>query len=132
MGPQGWADPSYPTQYPKSGSWTRCKSCCGFDNSNSQSNAAYTSLLVDCRLLLNRIPLARVNHVFREANHCADALTKNGCTLEEAFCVFDSAPPFVKELLCSDVNGVNYCRLSATNLAILASIKWHICQSRFV
>ena len=90
-------------------------------NSNSQSNAAYTSLLVDCRLLLNRIPLARVNHVFWEANHCVDALAKNGCTLEEAFCVFDSAPPFVKELLCLDVNWVNYYRLLAANLAILAS-----------
>ncbi|KAK9991108.1 hypothetical protein SO802_026093 [Lithocarpus litseifolius] len=90
-------------------------------SSNSHSNAAYTSLLVDCRLLLNRIPLARVNHVFREANHCADALAKNGCMLEEDFCIFDSAPPVVKDLLCKDVNGTNFCRLSAVNLASLAS-----------
>ena len=59
--------------------------------------------------------------MFQEANRCADALARNGSTMEEEFCIFDSAPNFVKELLCSDVNGVNYCRLSAVNLAILAS-----------
>ena len=90
-------------------------------NSNSQTNAAYTTLLVDCRLLLSRIPHARVSHVFREANRSADALARNGSIMEEEFCTFDSAPNFVKELLCSDVNGVNFCRLSAVNLAILAS-----------
>ena len=58
--------------------------------------------------------------MFREANHNADALARNGSTMDEEFCIFDSAPNFVKELLCSDVNGVDYCRLSAVNLAILA------------
>ena len=59
--------------------------------------------------------------MFQEANRCADALARNGSTMEEEFCIFYSAPNFVKELLCSDVNGVNYCRLSAVNLAIMAS-----------
>lgn len=90
-------------------------------NSNSQTNAVYTTLLVDCRLLVNRIPLARVSHVFREENCCADALANNGNTMEGYFCVFNFAPPFVKEFLCSYVNGVNHCRLSAANLASLAS-----------
>lgn len=86
-------------------------------NSNSHSNDAHTSLLVDCRSLLKKIPLTRVNHVFREANHCADALAKNGCMLEEDFCNFVSDPSFVKDLLCKDVNETTYCRLSATNSA---------------
>ena len=76
---------------------------------------------MDYRLLLNRLPCARVKHVFRKANHCANALAKNECTIDVEFCVFDVSPSFVTTLVCSDVNGVNYCRLTATNLAILAS-----------
>ena len=89
-------------------------------NSSNPSNAAYSSLLVDCKLLLNMLPRARVKHVFWEANLCADALAKNGCTLDVEFCVFDVLPSFVTALVYFDVNGVNYCRLTAANLAILA------------
>ena len=59
--------------------------------------------------------------MFWEANYCADALAKNGCNLDVEFCVFDAPPSFVTDLICSDVNGTNYCRFTATNLAILAS-----------
>ena len=62
-----------------------------------------------------------VKHVFREANYCADALAKNGCNLDVEFFFFYAPPSFVTDLICSDVNGTNYCRLTATNLAILAS-----------
>ena len=92
-------------------------------NSSNPSNAAYSSLLVDCKLLLNMLPRARVKHVFWEANHCADALAKNGCTLDVEFCVSDVPPSFVTALVCFDVNGVNYRRLTAANLAILAKKK---------
>ena len=76
---------------------------------------------MDCGWLLNRLPQATVKHVFQEANHCANALAKNGCNLDVKFCVFDVPPSFVTALICSDVNGTNYCRLTAANLAILAS-----------
>ena len=36
-------------------------------NSSNSVNAAYSSLLVDCRWLLNRVPRATVKHVFRES-----------------------------------------------------------------
>ena len=39
-------------------------------------NASYSSLLADYRSLLDRIPLTRVKHVYREANRCADALAR--------------------------------------------------------
>ena len=57
-------------------------------NSTSQTNAAFTTLLLDCRLLLSKIPHARVSHVFREANYIANALARNCSTMEEDFCVF--------------------------------------------
>lgn len=88
-------------------------------NSSNPSNAIYSSLLVDCKLLLNRLPRARVKHVFWEANYYVDALAKHGCTLDVEFFVFDVPPPFVTELV--NVNGVNHCRLTVANLAILAS-----------
>ena len=76
---------------------------------------------MDCRWLLNRVPQATVKHVFQEANYCVDALAKNGCNLDVEFYVFDAPPSFVTDLICADVNGTNYCRLTAANLAILAS-----------
>ena len=44
--------------------------------------------------------------MFREANRSADVLARNGSTMEEEFCIFDSTPNFVKELLCCDVKGL--------------------------
>lgn len=48
-------------------------------NSRNLPNATYSSLLFDCRLLLDKIPHTTVKHVFREANKCADALVRKGC-----------------------------------------------------
>ena len=44
--------------------------------------------------------------MFWEANRCADALARNGSTMEEEFCIFDLAPNFIKEFLCSDVRAL--------------------------
>ena len=41
----------------------------------------YSSLLFDCRLLLEKIPHYTVKHVFRGANRSADALARMGCNL---------------------------------------------------
>ena len=49
--------------------------------SKNSPNAAYSSLLFDCRLLLDKIPHTTVKHVFREANKCADALARIGCNV---------------------------------------------------
>ena len=45
-------------------------------NSKNSSNTAYSSLLFDCRLLLEMIPHTKVKHVFREANKCANTLAR--------------------------------------------------------
>ena len=58
-------------------------------NSRHSSNTAYSSLLFDCRLLLEMIPHTKVKHVFREANKCADTLARKGCHAHEEFVIFD-------------------------------------------
>ena len=50
-------------------------------SSGNSPNAAYSSLLFDCRLLLEKIPHIAVKHVFREANRSANALARIGCNL---------------------------------------------------
>ena len=49
--------------------------------SKNSSNATYSSLLFDYRLLLDKIPHTTVKHVFREANKCADALARIVCNV---------------------------------------------------
>ena len=50
--------------------------------SKNSPNAAYSSLLFDCRLLLDKIPHTTVKHVFQEANKCAVALVRIGCDVQ--------------------------------------------------
>ena len=49
--------------------------------SKNSSNATYSSLLFDYKLLLDKIPHTTVKHVFREANKCADALARIVCNV---------------------------------------------------
>ena len=85
----------------------------------NSTSAAYSSLLFDCRLLLEKIPHHTVKHVFREANRSADALARMGCNLQEAFVFFDYPPSdAITALVSADKNGETFCRHVA-NLAIL-------------
>ena len=61
--------------------------------------------------------------MFREANKCADALAKTGCSLPpEDFVVFDTFPSVeISDLLSCDVNGLYYCRLSAATVVLRTS-----------
>ena len=45
---------------------------------NSIVNLSLEPLLTDCRLLLRKFPNLRVEHAYREANQCADALARIG------------------------------------------------------
>ena len=49
--------------------------------SKNSPNAAYSSLLFDCKLMLDKIPHTTVKHVFQEANKCADALARIDCNV---------------------------------------------------
>ena len=63
-----------------------------------------------------------MEHVFREGNKCADALTKRGCSMPEDFVVFDLLPNCdISSLVNMDASSLYYCRLSGATLATLAS-----------
>ena len=89
--------------------------------SNSPSNAFYSSLLADCRLLLGKLQHFRVQHTFREANRVADAIAKLGGAMQDTFVVWDiPSSVVIANFVYFDTNGESVCRLVASNLAILA------------
>ena len=62
-----------------------------------------------------------MQHAFREVNRVADALAKLGCDMQENFVILENSPSnVVSAFVYSDAIGENFCRLTATNLAILA------------
>ena len=81
--------------------------------------AAYSYLLFDCKLLLEKIPHYTVKHVFREANRSAVALARMGYNLHDNL-VFFYYPPsdVIAALVSADKKGETFCRYAA-NLAIL-------------
>ena len=82
--------------------------------------AAYSSLLFDCILLLEKISHYTVKHVFREANKSVDTLARMGCSLQEDLVFFDYPPSnVIAALISADKNGKTFCKHVA-NLAILA------------
>lgn len=42
------------------------------------------NLINDCRLLLRRLHVTKIRHIFREANRCADLLAKEGRNTNDA------------------------------------------------
>ena len=60
--------------------------------SYSPSNAFYSSLLVDCRLLLSKFQHYKVQHAFRESNSVANAMAKLGGVMQDHFVVWDILP----------------------------------------
>jgi ribonuclease HI len=47
--------------------------------SSTTSNAFFSTVVDDCRYLLERFEQKSLKHIFREANSCADLLAKAGC-----------------------------------------------------
>ena len=65
---------------------------------NGRSNS--TNVIVfDCREGLKKIPFVRINHCFREANKCADALVRRGALLPQDFIIYIHPLPDVVMLL---------------------------------
>nr|POE73260.1 putative ribonuclease h protein [Quercus suber] len=59
-------------------------------------------LVADCREGLKEIPMVRIQHCYREANKCADALAHRGVTLKQDFTIFIDPPSNVAFLLNLD------------------------------
>ncbi|KAK9999219.1 hypothetical protein SO802_018822 [Lithocarpus litseifolius] len=88
------------------------KVVCGWITNSSSSNLNLSPLIVDCRTLLSRIPQVKLNHCYREANQCADALAKKGSVYQQDFMIFDSPPVDISMLLYYDSISMYYERTS--------------------
>ena len=92
--------------------------------SETTSNAFYSSLLAEYKSLLGRLGRfqhCKVQHVFREVNRVANTLAKLGCHMQKNFVIMDSPPSdVVSNFVYSDAMGENFYKLTASNLAILA------------
>ena len=84
-------------------------------NSDS-SNMLMEPLLTNCSTLLKAIPNKRVEHIYREAIHCADALARIGARRNFSFVVFVEPPPMVEFLSASDKVNTFCNKLVASNI----------------
>ena len=84
-------------------------------NSDS-SNMLMEPLLTDWRTLLKAIPNKRVEHIYSEANHYANALARIGARRNFSFVVFVEPPPMVEFLLASDKVNTFCNKLVASNI----------------
>ena len=80
-------------------------------NSSTTSNAFLSTLVDDCRYLMERFELKSLKHIFREANGCADVLAKASCVQQSDLVFFLNAPAHVLEALAFDVSNATWIRL---------------------
>ncbi|KAL0009032.1 hypothetical protein SO802_010534 [Lithocarpus litseifolius] len=62
-------------------------------------------LIADCKEGLKKISRVRIQHCYREANKCADALARRGALLSQYFVIFQSPPVDVALLVGLDAMG---------------------------
>ena len=74
-------------------------------------NTVYSVLISDCRYLMEKMPRVKIRHCFREANQCADFLTKEGATQKQDFRIYDDPPMNMSILLYYDSIGMYFERL---------------------
>ena len=62
-----------------------------------------------------------MQHAIREVNRVANALAKLGCEIQEHFVILENSPSnVILAIVYSEAIGVNFCRLTASNITILA------------
>jgi ribonuclease HI len=80
-------------------------------NSITTPNPFLSTIVTDCKSLMERFENCSLQHIFREANGCADVLTKTGCDQSPDFISFSNAPAHVLKALAFDVLSVTRFRL---------------------
>ena len=81
---------------------------------NDTSNLLIEPLLSDCKSLYREIPNKQIQHVYREANQCADALARLGSSVISSFAIFVVPLPMVVSLLAFDEAG-SFCNRLISN-----------------
>ena len=67
-------------------------------------------IVADCREGLKKFYFDKIQHCFREANKCADALARRGALLSQDFIVFSQPAMDVALLVSLDSVGMFYSR----------------------
>ena len=80
-------------------------------NSITTPNVFLSSIVTDCRYLMESFEHSSLKHIYREANGCADLLAKAGCAQFLDFISFPIAPAHVLEALAFDVSTDTRLRL---------------------
>ena len=74
-------------------------------------NSVISPLFDDCKVLISLIPHVHINHVFREANKCADRLANSAHSQASEFCIFSVPPLDLVSLVEADIHGDSCSRL---------------------
>ena len=80
-------------------------------NSNLNYPTNIMPLIYDCKNLLEQEWEVHMQHVFREANSCADALAKRGTHLQTRMTMYSKCPNFVYLSYMRDLTGLGATRL---------------------
>lgn len=80
-------------------------------NSFTTSNAFFSTVVDDCRYLIERFELRSLKHIFRKPNSCTDLLAKAGYVQQPNLVYFSNVPTYVLEVLAFDVFNVTQFRL---------------------
>nr|POE53032.1 putative ribonuclease h protein [Quercus suber] len=75
------------------------------------SNSVISPLFDDCKYLISQLPHVRINHIFREANKCADRLANSGYTQDLEFIMHSVPPVDLVSFVEADYHGVPCNRL---------------------
>ena len=67
-------------------------------------NSVISPLFDDCKVLISQIPQVRINHVFREANKCADRLANSGHSQASEFIIYSVPPVELVSLVEADIH----------------------------
>ena len=76
-------------------------------------------LICDCRNLLDQEWEVHVQHVYREANGCADALAKRGTHQRSLLTMFSACPTFVNISYVRHLAGLGETRLCAPGAGVV-------------
>ena len=76
--------------------------------------------MADCRSLLGKFQHYKVQHAFYKVNRVVDAQAKLGCEMQEYFVILENPPSYIiSAFVYSNAIRENFCRFTASNLAIL-------------
>ncbi|GKV49249.1 hypothetical protein SLEP1_g56010 [Rubroshorea leprosula] len=74
------------------------------------STHPHSTLILDCKMLMQKIHQIHLVNIVRERNMCANQLAKMGMSLSSSFCIFEFCPPAVVGLCLANAYGVQYVR----------------------